>query len=158
MEQEARNPVLLYLEPLAGEWETEATHPCLPDAVIRGRTTFEWLEGGRFFIWRSHHDHPDIPDTIAILGCGNPEDDASSDWEGGCLMHYFDSRGVSRMYGLDAQERVWRFWRDQPNFSQRAVCTVSTDGNTMIQDGELSRDGTTWEQDLRVAYRRVGRG
>ncbi len=158
MEQETRNLVLVHLEPLVGEWETEATHPYLPDAVIRGRATFEWLEDGRFLIWRSRHDHPDIPDAIATLGCGNREGDASSDWEGGCLMHYFDSRGVFRVLGLDAEEGVWRFWRDQPDFPQRAVCTVSADGNTMIQDGELSRDGTTWEQDLQVTYRRVGRG
>ncbi len=157
MEQETRNLVLVYLEPLVGEWETQATHPYLPNAVIRGRATFEWLEGGRYLIWRSHHDHPDIPDTIAILGCGNPQDDASSDWEGGCLMHSFDSRGVSRTYGLDAQEGVWRLWRDQPGFSQRGVCTVGDDGNTMTEAVETSRDGTTWEQDLQVTYRRVGR-
>lgn len=155
MEPEMRSPLLKHLEPLVGAWATEATHPYFPDTVIRGEATFEWLEGGFFLIWRSHHDHPDIPDAIAILGCGDSEGVASSDSEGGCEMHYFDSRGVSREYGLDAEMGVWRFWRNRPGFSQRYVCTVSADGYTMTSGGELSRDGSTWEPDLQVAYQRV---
>jgi hypothetical protein len=159
MEHATRNPLLEHLEALVGEWETEATHPSLPDAVIRGRATFEWLAGSCFLIWRSHHDHPGIPDAIAILGCGDPEGaGTSSDSAEACLLHYFDSRGVSRVYGLDAGKGVWRFWRDRPGFSQRYLCTVSADGDTMTGGGELSRDGTTWEPDLQVTYRRAGRG
>jgi len=73
-------------------------------------------------------------------------------------LHYFDSRGISRVYGLDGQKGVWRLWRDWPGFSQRSVCTVSADGDTMTFGAEFSRDGTTWEPDLHVSYRRVGRG
>jgi hypothetical protein len=159
MAHETRNPLLEHLDPLVGEWETEATHPALPDAVVRGRATFEWLAGGAFLIWRAHYDHPDLPDAVAVLGCGAPEGaGASSDSAGDCLLHYFDSRGVTRVYGLGAAPGVWRFWRDRPGFSQRVVCTVSADGDTMTAGGELSRDGTTWEPDLRITYRRVGRG
>ena len=71
-------------------------------------------------------------------------------------MHYFDSRGVSRVYGLGADQDVWRFWRDWPGFSQRYVGTISADGNTITSQGELSRDGSTWEPDLRITYRRAG--
>src|SRR5918912_883635 len=74
MQQRTRNPALDHLDALIGAWETEATHPSLPDTVIRGRATFEWLAGGLFLIWRAAYDHPDIPDCIAILGC----DDAGS--------------------------------------------------------------------------------
>ena len=156
MQQRTRNPALDHLDALVGEWETEATHPYLPATVIRGRATFEWLAGGFFLIWRAGYDHPDIPDSIAILGC----DDSSSSGEvgptgGGCSMHYFDSRGVSRVYGLGADRGVWRFWRDWPGFSQRYVATISADGNTITGNGELSRDGSTWEQDLRITYRRA---
>jgi hypothetical protein len=159
MPQETRSPVLAHLEPLVGEWESEATHPHLPDTVVRGRATFEWLEGGFFLIWRSHNDHPDFPDGIAILGCGDPEGaGTSSDWEGDCQLHAFDSRGVYRVCGLDAEKGVWRFWREQPGFSLRCVGTVSVDGDTMTLGAEFSRDGTTWEPDLQVTYRRVGRG
>ena len=101
MQQRTRNPALDHLDALVSAWETEATHPSLPDTVIRGRATFEWLAGGLFLIWRAAYDHPDIPDCIAILGC----DDAGSSVDarqasGGCSLHYFDSRGVARVYGL----------------------------------------------------------
>jgi hypothetical protein len=29
--------------PLVGEWTTEAIHPSLPDTVVPGRTSVEWL-------------------------------------------------------------------------------------------------------------------
>lgn len=41
-------------EALIGTCATEATHPMV-DAVVLGRVTFEWLEGGRFLIQRSHN-------------------------------------------------------------------------------------------------------
>src|SRR5919199_2201468 len=101
MQQRTRNPALDHLDALVGEWETESTHPYLPNTVIRGRATFEWLAGGHFLIWRASYDHPDIPDSIAILGCDASGDiGASTDAEADCLMHYFDSRGVSRVYRI----------------------------------------------------------
>jgi hypothetical protein len=157
--RETRRPALGHLEPLAGEWETESTHPALPGTVVPGRATFEWLEGGHYLIWRERADHPDFPDSIAILGCGDPAGaDPSSDWPGGCLVHSYDSRGVFRVTGWDAEEGKWQLWRDQPGFSMRCVYTLSADGDTMTLDCELSTDGTTWAPDLHATYRRVGRG
>jgi len=49
---------------------------------------------------------------------------------------------------------VWKMWRDAPDFSQRKAGTFSEDGNTIIVQGELSRDGAQWEQDLGVTYTR----
>ncbi len=156
MQQLPRNPILDHMEPLAGEWETQATHPLYPDTVVRGRATFEWLDGGFFLIHRSRNDHPDFPDSIAILGCGDSgETGTSSDADPECFMQYFDSRGVFRVYRIGADPGVWRFWRDRPGFSQRYTCTIAPNGNTMVASGELCRDGSTWEQDLRVTYRRV---
>lgn len=54
--------------------------------VFSGRATFEWLDGHKFLIRRSHHDHPQVPDAIAAIG--RIYDDL--------LMHYFDARGVHR--------------------------------------------------------------
>ena len=51
-----------------GSWETEGAYPMLPGEAIRGTSTFEWLDGHRFVIWRSHYDHPEIPDAITING------------------------------------------------------------------------------------------
>jgi hypothetical protein len=138
---------------VGGEWETEATHQLLPGTVIHGQVTFEWLEGGFFLIWHAHYDHTDIPDSIAILGCDDTGDLRNP--SGGCSLHYFDQRGVTRLYHLSAEAGVWRFWRDSPGFSQRFAGTLSPDGWTVDGVAELCSDGSTWDQDLRITYKRV---
>jgi hypothetical protein len=138
------NSELEQLQALVGTWITEATHPLLPSSVIRGRATFEWLEGERFLIQRSCNDHPEVPDAIAVTGF---TDDQLS-------MHYFDSRGVYRVYAVSMSDGVWKFWRDAPGFSQRYAGTFSDDGATITARGQLSRDGSTWEDDLGITYRR----
>jgi hypothetical protein len=151
--------MLGYLEPLVGEWETESTHPALPGTVVPGRATFEWLAGGHYLIWRESAEHPDFPDSLAMLGCDAPAGaDETSDWPGGCLVHSYDSRGIFRATEWAAEEGRWRLWRDQPGFSLRCIYTLSADGDTMTLNVELSQDGTTWEPDLQATYRRVSRG
>ena len=156
MQQHTRHPMLAYLDALVGQWETEATHQLYPGTVVRGRATFEWLEGGRFLIWRARNEHPDFPDSISILGCDESGDSGDSGAAGAaCSMHYFDSRGVSRVYALGAEAGVWRFWRDSPGFSQRFAGTLSPDASTIDGVAELCSDGSTWDQDLRITYKRV---
>ncbi|MGH2738971.1 MAG: hypothetical protein ACRDH6_00585 [Actinomycetota bacterium] len=75
----------------------------------------------------------------------------------GC--HYFDSRGVARVFDLTIAGRVWTFTRAKPDFSpldfhQRVTWTLSEDGQTIAGIGEMSEDGETWEDDLRITYRR----
>ncbi|HET6917994.1 MAG TPA: hypothetical protein VFI46_00865, partial [Jiangellaceae bacterium] len=84
-------------------------------------------------------------------------DDAgdTADPGGGCTLRYFDSRGISRLCVLGAEAGVWRFWRDWPGFSQRFTGTFSADGNTITGVAELSQDGATWEEDLRITYKRM---
>ena len=132
-------------ERLVGRWVIEATHQALPGAVVRGQATFEWLEGRRFVIQRSHYDHPEIPDAIAITGVT----------DGQLSMHYFDVRGVYRVYAVSLDEHQWRFWRDMPGFNQRFTGTLSDDGNTITGQVELSRDGSNWENDLAITYERA---
>ena len=119
----------------------------LPGEAIRGTCIFEWLEGRQFVIWRSHNDHPRIPDAITIIGVTN----------GQLSMHYFDQRGVYRVYASTLDQTTWRFWRDAaaPDFSQRFTGTFSDDGSTITGRGQLSQDGSTWEGDLDLNYQRV---
>ena len=128
-----------------GEWTTEATHPAVPDTVVHGRAVFEWLEGRRFLINRARNDHPDFPDSISIIG---PADE-------GIAMHYFDSRGVHRIYLASFDERVLRLSRDVPGFSQRFAGEFAEDGNAITGLWKLSRDDSTWNDDLAITYRRV---
>jgi hypothetical protein len=118
-------------------------HPLLPGEAIRGRSTFEWLDGGLFLIWRSHYDHPQIPDAVAVTGV----------IDGQLAMQYFDARGVHRVYSVSVSPGTWRFWRDDPDFAQRT--TGRFDADTITTEGQLSYDGSTWDEDLRLGYRRT---
>ena len=139
---------------LVGGWTTEATHPFLPGAAIRGSSEIEWLEGERFLIYRSSYDHPDIPDAISIIGDTD-----------GLHMHYFDTRGVHRIYDVTVTDGGWEIAmdRDAPagsfaspdeRFSQRMRFTFEDADRTMTGKGRLSHDDVTWEDDLQITYRR----
>ena len=140
------NPALEPLGILVGAWDTVGTHTMVPGKTFHGRATFEWLEGGAFLIMHSEIDEPEIPSGIAIFG--------TDDTTGECSMLYFDERGVSRRYQVIVQGREWKWWRDAPGFSQRFGGTISADGRTIAGQGELSRDGVSWEGDLRLTYTR----
>lgn len=130
--------------PLLGEWSIEATHPGLPGTVIHGHAVFEWLPDQSFLIQRSHYDHPEIPDGLTVTGM----------LEGGPTMHYFDPRGVHRVFEVEITADTWSYRNATPGFSQRFNGTLSP--VAIVGHGELSRDGVTWEDDLDITYRRIG--
>jgi hypothetical protein len=129
---------------LVGEWTTEATHPAVPGTVVHGTASVEWLEGERFLILRSRSDHPDFPDSISIIGDTD-----------GLRMHYFDSRGIHRIYELTVTNDGWEIARDAPEFSQRLWVTFADEDNTMIGKSKLSEDDETWNDDLEITYSRA---
>jgi len=144
MDLPVRDPALERLDALVGQWDAEMTHPKLP-GVTRGHTSFEWLAGRAFLIWRSDVPPGAIPSAIAIIGGGTTP--------GVWPMHYFDSRGVSRLYEVSFDAGVWKVWRDHPGFSQRATGTFENDGQVIRWSSELQEDGP-WKPDLEVIYRR----
>ncbi|WP_116451619.1 hypothetical protein [Blastococcus litoris] len=131
---------------LLGEWTTEATHPGLPGEVIHGRATFEWLEDQQLLVLRTHVEHDAIPDALAVIGT----------LDGAPAMHYFDVRGVHRVFEVDVAPGTWRYRNATPGFAQRFTGTLGPDGTTIAGQGELSRDGVIWDPDLAITYRRVG--
>ena len=141
------NPALQPFSVLIGHWTTTGTHGLVPDTILHGRTSFEWLEGGAFLMMRSEIDDPRFPTGIAIL--------ASDDTEGELYMLTFDERGVSRKYEVTLRDNVWKWWRNAPGFSQRYEGRIVAGGNTIVGKGELSKDGMTWEKDLDLTYTRV---
>jgi hypothetical protein len=124
--------------PLVGTWETEATHPAYPGLVVPGRTTFEWLAGEKFLIQRASTTHPDFPDSISVIG----EDS----------MHYFDSRGVHRIYQISLSGSELTIRRNHPDFSQHFTGRIA--GDMIAGLWQLSRDGSTWDDDLAVTWRK----
>lgn len=141
------------LEPFVGVWRMQTSFAAGAD-LPRAETRFEWLEGGRFLIQRWFVEHPDAPDGIAIIGF--------DDERGTYLQHYFDSRGVARLYKMSFEDGVWRLWRDEPDFSpldfsQRFTGRFEQTTNTIAGSWEISSDGSVWERDFDLTYERISR-
>ena len=92
-------------------------------------------------------EQEEVPNGMAIFG----SDDATGEY----FMLYFDERKVSRKYRMLVHDKMVKWRREAPNFSQRYTWTLADDGNTIIGKGELSKDGKTWEKDLELTYTRV---
>ena len=141
------NPALEAFSVLVGSWNTTGTHGLVPDIIVNGHTSFEWLENGAFLLMRSAIDDPRFPSSVAIIG--------SDDAEAECYMLTFDERGVSRKYEVTLHNNIWKWWRNAPGFFQRYQGIIGDGGNTIVGNGELSKDGTSWEKDLDLTYVRV---
>lgn len=141
------NSALKAFEVLVGEWQTTGRHPYFPCITLHGRASFKWHEGGAFLIIRTEIDHPKFPDGIEILG----SDDKAKKF----YMLHFDERGVSRKYNVTLKDNRLKWWRDDPDFSQRFTIAIEDDGKRMVGGGEMSRDGGPWEGDLSNTYQKV---
>ncbi len=142
------NARLAAFAPLLGEWTTRGQHPHLPGRILRGRVSFERIEGGGFVCMRSMSAEPEVPSGVAIFG--------TDDAEGAGTMLYFDERGVSRRYVFEFREGeiTWRR-DDDPAFRQRFTITVQPGGQRLSGKGEMSRNGAPWEGDLGLEYERA---
>src|SRR5687767_526184 len=116
------------LEVFIGEWDVEATFQFpVPDGV-EARSTFSWDLGKRYLVQRSTITLPEAPDAVSII--------APAAEGGGYTQHYFDSRGVVRLYEMTFENGVWTLSRTKPDFSelkfhQRYTGEFSEDGNTI---------------------------
>jgi len=111
-----------------------------------GWATFEWLEGKRFLVWWSDNPPGTVPRALAVIGSG----ETPGVWP----MHYFDERGVMRVYQVSMDSGVWRMWRDHPGFSQRLSGVFENGGRTLRVSTELNQ-GEGWKPDLEMTYRRA---
>ena len=145
---EEAHVTLTPLEPFVGDWTMAVDIGELPPGSGPARVSFAWLPGQRFLIQRWEVPLPEAPDGIAIIG-------ADPDREGGYRQHYFDSRGVERVYEMDFEDGTWRLWRDAPGFSQRYTGEFSDDGRTIDGAWEICEDGATWRRDFGIAYTRA---
>ncbi|MGH8945516.1 MAG: hypothetical protein ACRDVL_05150 [Acidimicrobiia bacterium] len=153
-------PGLQRLDRLVGTWTTEVTHPAFPGLIVHGTALIEWLEGEQFLIHRARTDHPDFPDSISIVGITDRDrvDEAANgsaaEVESPIRMHYFDSRGVFRVYDVAIDDQSWRIWRDSSGFSQRFTGTFTENGDAISGRWQLRRDDVHWDDDLEITYRR----
>jgi hypothetical protein len=142
----ARRAALERLEAFIGEWTMEASFA----GSVTGRAFFEWTLNRQFLMERT--EVPGAPDSIAIVGF-----DPGS---GAYTQHYFDSRGIARVYAMDVRDGVWTLLRDSPDFtplefSQRFTGTFTEGGARIAGRWESSPDGSAWEHDFDLTYTKV---
>ena len=142
-----RPPALGLLDVLVGEWTQQITGHGDPT----GTMTFEWALGDRYLVQRSTLPPP-FPESLGLVEYDEPA--------GEFRQHYFDSRGVSRVYLMTLSGSEWGLWRTEADFSelsfaQRFLGTISDDGRSVDGRWEQSHDGgLTWEHDFAVRLER----
>jgi hypothetical protein len=134
-----------HLVPFVGEWRIEAFGGT-------GRSVFEWALDGQFLVQRTEVEHPDAPNSMSIV--------ASDPGRDGYTQHYFDSRGVVRLYSMSFVDGVWMLVRESADFSsldfgQRYTGIFSSDGRTIRGAWEIAH-GASWEKDFDLTYIRIG--
>jgi hypothetical protein len=128
------------LDRLLGTWEFTMHHSALSEPVT-GRQRYERVLEGAFVLLHWTYDHPDFPDALALVS-----DDR---------YHYFDVRGVIRIFDLQADDAGWSMTRLDRDFSQRITARFRGP-DVMESSGEASDDnGVTWRPDFTMTYQRV---
>jgi hypothetical protein len=150
-----RPEALARLDAFVGEWLVEARfpggQPASPGEGPPARSRFEWALDGQFLLQRTETQSPGPPDSLTIV---------SADLKTGAYtQHYYDSRGVVRLYAMGLADGVWTLTRESPDFSpldfrQRFTGTFSDDGNIISGAWETGRNGAGWEHDFALTYRR----
>ena len=135
------------LDDLVGKWELAVDLPGAED--VCGHVVFERL--GELLVQRTTVPVPEAPDSCCVV-VGNPD--------GSYTQHYFDSRGVARLYAMTFDGRSWTLERTAPDFTpldfhQRFVGSVGVDGTTIDGQWQSSSDGQQWTRDFGLTYTRV---
>ena len=130
----------------------EVVLPGAPPTTVRGRSVLESTLGGRFLVQRTEFADDLPPDSTSIVV---PAADGD-----GFTQHYFDQRGVVRLYRMTFAGGEWMLLRTEADFSplpfsQRFVGSVEDDGAAIRGRWEQSPDGATWEKDFDLVYARV---
>jgi hypothetical protein len=94
--------VIERLEPFVGTWRVEASLGGA-DAVA----TFEWTLGGAFLLQRQKIDMPEAPDALCVIAPAGEH----------FTQHYFDTRGVVRIYAMTFDGTTWTLTREQADFA-----------------------------------------
>jgi len=152
MNQPARHAALEKLDIFVGKWNLEAIFPSDPTQVLRGGwSVFEWLKGGQLLVQRTEVPVAEPPDSVTTI-VFDPDKEAYT-------QHYFDSRGVARLYAMTFSDGLWTLLRVSPDFtplefSQRFTGRFTDNGDTIRGAWEMSRDGSSWALDFDFTYRR----
>lgn len=144
------------LAALVGTWRMDVAFPDGREGApqdMGARTVFELGPESGYLVQRWQVPHPQAPDGIAIITA-----DAAGP---GFLQHYFDSRGVVRLYTMTFTEHAWTLERTKPDFSpldfsQRWEAELSADGRTIAGQWLDGAAHGGWSHDFALTYTRLG--
>jgi hypothetical protein len=115
-----RADALARLDVFVGEWVLRARFPGdQPAPASAGgngpqvHSTFEWTLDRQFLVQRTEVPVPEAPDSLTIVSV-DPQ-------TGAYTQHYYDSRGVARLYGMTLEDGVWTLTRESPDFTPPGV-------------------------------------
>lgn len=98
------------------------------------------VPNGSFVMLHWTYDHPEFPDAIAML------DEHT--------YHYFDVRGVTRVFDLTIDDSGWAMIRHDEDFWQLSG-QVPRHGRHRRHRGNSHDAGATWQHDFSMSYVRV---
>jgi hypothetical protein len=128
------------IDRLLGTWEFTMHHSAMSEPVT-GRQRYERVLDGAFVLQHWTYYHPDFPDAMAMLS--------------GDRYHYFDVRGITRIFDLRVDDAGWSMIRLDEASSQRHTARFRGP-DVMESTGEMSHDGgVTWQPDFTMTHRRV---
>ena len=140
MDQPTAEEALRRLEPFVGEWTMRA-HANTWEG--RGTASFEWHPGRAHLVQRGTVDHPDAPNTLAMIGCDGAE--------GTYTQLYSDDRGVCRVYDMTFDGTTWTL---RPN----QCFSGSYDGWLWRYEGACGSCACHVERRCHDGYRRTSAG
>jgi hypothetical protein len=140
-------------ELLIGEWRGEGEVPAEPPMKVSVEAKVERM--GEFIVFHSTGEPAGVPDSVSIIG-GAPDGEPQP-------MHYFDARGVERLFLMALEGSTWKVWRapgedwngaNGPGFNQRFIGEISADRKKI--EGRWERGigdaGDEWEIDFPLTY------
>ncbi|MFC4455671.1 hypothetical protein [Deinococcus sonorensis] len=128
------------LDRLLGDWEFTMQHPAVAGPVS-GRQRYEWVLDGAFILQYWTYAHPDFPDAMALLSHDQ--------------YHYFDVRGIVRIFELQINVEGWSMIHLDPDFAQRSTSRFQ-ERDILETTGEQSQDGgVSWQSDFAMICRRL---
>jgi len=124
---------------LLGTWDVTMDHHAV-DEPVAGRQVYTSILDGAYVHLDWTYEHDEFPDAVALLA--------------ETRMHYFDVRGLTRVFEVEWDDAGYTMVKADPEFAQRF--TARFEGpDVLVTTGEYSEDGgATWSYDFTTTARR----
>jgi len=135
------------LRAFVGDWELAVDLRGAEDVL--GKVMFELM--GEVLVQRTALPIPQAPDSVCVI---------VGQTDGSYAQHYFDARGVARLYRMTLDGHAWTLERKKADFTpldfhQRFLGTFADDLTTIHGEWQSSGDGRAWDRDFGMTYRRA---